>query len=97
MFSYGFIALGLFVLWFAVAWWTGRRAEGPQTVWVSATLVVALVTFVFYGYDGPQLAVVMVAAAVALRGRDAAVATTPVTVRPTFADAGPAFAARDLR
>lgn len=67
MFSYGFIALGLFVAWFAAAWWSSRRASTMTEIWVSATLVVAILSFVYYGYDGPQLAVVMVVAALSLR------------------------------
>ncbi len=103
MFSYGFIALGLFVLWFAVAWWKGRRLSGPHAVWVRAALLVALVSFVFYGYDGPQLAVVMVAAALALRGRDhpardePAAAVDALSRGRTRDGAGPAYAARGLR
>ena len=70
MFSYGFIALTCFVLGFLVAAWQSRRAEGPEGLWVSAVLVVALVTFTYYGYHGPQLAVAMAAAALAMRGAD---------------------------
>jgi hypothetical protein len=69
MYSYGFIALGLFVLWFLCAWWAGRRAAGAGDLWVSACLVVAIVSFTYYGYDGLQLAVAMSAAALATRSR----------------------------
>jgi hypothetical protein len=69
MYSYGFIALGLFVAWFLCAWWAGRRAAAPGDLWISACLVVAIVSFTYYGYDGLQLAVAMSAAALATRMR----------------------------
>ncbi len=69
MFSYGFPALAVFVGWFAVAAWLSRRASAPGEVWLHTVLVVGLLTFVYYGYDGPQLGVLMTVAAVLLRGR----------------------------
>ncbi|QWZ08379.1 hypothetical protein KRR39_00380 [Nocardioides panacis] len=68
MFSYGFVALACFVGWFAWAAIKSIPARGQGSLWVHATLVVALFTFPFYGYDGIQLTVAMVAAALALRG-----------------------------
>jgi hypothetical protein len=67
MFSYGFVALALFVGWFALAAWTARRLTGPGGVWIGACLTVAVVSFAYYGYDGPQLAVAMTATALAMR------------------------------
>lgn len=69
MFSYGFVALALFIGWFLVSWWAGRRAEAPGDLWISASLVVAVVSFTYYGYDGPQLAVAFTAAALSFRSR----------------------------
>ena len=70
MFSYGFVALALFVGWFALAAWTARRLTGPGGVWIGACLTVAVVSFAYYGYDGPQLAVAMTATALAMRPPD---------------------------
>jgi hypothetical protein len=67
MFSYGFIALALFLGWFLVIVFQSWRARGSAGLWVNATLFVAFATFFFYGYDGMQLTVVMAAAALALR------------------------------
>jgi O-antigen ligase len=79
MFSFGFVALLWFVGWFVAAWWLSRRAPSVADLWISAVLVVAIATFFFYGYDGPQLAVVMTAAALAVRDRTGARAIRPTT------------------
>lgn len=83
MYSYGFVALGCFVGWFVLAWWLSRRTRTAEGLWVSAVLVTAIVTFVYYGYDGPQLAVAMAAAGLALRG------TYPRTDHPMEDEATP--------
>jgi hypothetical protein len=67
MFSYGFVALGLWILFFVCALVSACRASGPGDLWIAATLLVSLVSIIYYGYDGPQLAVAMTAAALALR------------------------------
>lgn len=67
MFSYGFIALAFFLAWFAWAAIKSYRARSEGSLWVHATLVVGLLTFFFYGYDGIQLTVLMVAAGLAVR------------------------------
>jgi hypothetical protein len=67
MFSYGFIALALFLGWFLLAAWSSRRAVGSARLWLHVAACVPLVTAFYYGYDGPQLAVAMVACAAALR------------------------------
>jgi hypothetical protein len=67
MFSYGFPALLFFIGWFVWAAWASRRWETVADLWVHVCLVVALMTTFYYGYDGPQLTVAMVAAALALR------------------------------
>lgn len=77
MYSYGFIGLGLFVLFFLVATWAGRRALAPGSLWLNATLVVAIVSFIYYGFDGPQLAVAVAAAALTIRERDHGVVVDP--------------------
>ena len=67
MFSYGFVGLALFLGWFGLAAISSRHAGDAYTLWTHTAVVVACATFFFYGYDGPQLAVLMVACAVALR------------------------------
>lgn len=67
MFSYGFIALALFLGWFVLAAWQSRHAAGSARLWLHVAACVPLVTAFYYGYDGPQLAVAMVACAAALR------------------------------
>ncbi len=74
MFSFGFVGLAFFLGFFAVVAIRSRRVTGPLTLWVHALVVVAFATFFYYGYDGPQLAVLMVACALALRPRGPAVA-----------------------
>jgi len=69
MFSYGFIALAFFLGWFGLVVLQSWRTRGQAELWVHATLFVAFATFFYYGYDGIQLAVVMSAAALALRSR----------------------------
>lgn len=70
LFSYGFVALGFFVAWFVAAAWMTRRAVGGPRLWLHVAASVPLLTMVYYGFDGPQLAIAMVAAAVALRPLD---------------------------
>jgi O-antigen ligase len=67
MFSYGFVGLAFFLAFFAVVAFASRRAADPVALWIHAAVVVAFATFFYYGYDGPQLAVLMVACALALR------------------------------
>ena len=67
MFSYGFIALAMFLGWFLLAAWGSRNAMGSARLWLHVAACVPLVTTFYYGYDGPQLAVAMVACAAALR------------------------------
>ncbi|HEY0167150.1 MAG TPA: hypothetical protein VGB75_08920 [Jatrophihabitans sp.] len=67
MFSYGFVALALFLGWFALVVLQSWQARSQADLWVHATLFVAFATFFYYGYDGLQLTVVMAAAAMALR------------------------------
>ena len=69
MFSYGFIALGFFLGWFALAALqsAGARAGAGTAVGARDPVHRLRCTFVYYGYDGPQLALAMMAAALALR------------------------------
>jgi len=67
MYSYGFIALALFLGWFLAAVLLSWRAGNHGRLWIHATLFVCFLTFFYYGYDGIQLTVAMVAAALALR------------------------------
>jgi hypothetical protein len=87
MYSYGFVALAGFVGFFAYVAFLALRVRGPAAPWPHIMLAVVTLTFFFYGYDGPQLSVAMVGAAVALR----AVATgSLVPVTPAKPDAAPA-------
>jgi len=67
MFSYGFVALALFLGWFVLAMLLSWRAADQARLWMHAGLFVCCVTFFYYGYDGIQLTVAMVTAALALR------------------------------
>jgi hypothetical protein len=69
LFSYGFIALGAYLGWLFYVAWRSRRAPGGLGLWMHTVCVVAVITTFYYGYDGPQLAVSMVAAAMVLRPR----------------------------
>lgn len=79
LFSYGFPGLLLFGGWFAVAAWASRRWADAAGLWLHTTLVVALVTTGYYGYDGVQLAVVMAVAATVLRPRGQGLPEPPPT------------------
>ncbi|HEU5271163.1 MAG TPA: O-antigen ligase family protein [Jatrophihabitans sp.] len=74
MYSYGFIALAIFMGWFVLAMLLSWRAGNQARLWMHAGLFVCCLTFFYYGYDGIQLTVAMVTAALALRpsGQDAA-------------------------
>ena len=80
MFSYGFIALACFLGWFALAAWGSRHTAGSARLWLHVAACVPLITSFYYGYDGPQLAVAMVACAAALRPLSPD--TLPVRRRP---------------
>jgi len=82
MFSYGFVALACFLGWFAVVASSTWKTRDHADLWVHGTLLVALTTFFFYGYDGIQLAVAMTAAALALRSRRPRLATTVSLAAP---------------
>ncbi|RKS71327.1 hypothetical protein CLV35_3123 [Motilibacter peucedani] len=80
MFSYGFPALFCFIAWLVAAALVSSRRRGVDHVWLHVVPVVALLTIVYYGYDGPQLMLVMVAAALGMRApdREPAVPALPV-------------------
>jgi hypothetical protein len=80
MFSYGFLALGFFLGWFALAVLQSARAQTQPGLWVHATLFIVCFTFFFYGYDGVQLTVAMTAAALAYRNRRAEAERSPPDV-----------------
>jgi hypothetical protein len=67
MFSFGFLALFFFLGWFAWVALVSSRWNDVGDLWLHVCLVVAFVTIAYYGYDGPQLTVVMFVAALALR------------------------------
>lgn len=70
LFSYGFIALGAYMGWFAYLAFRSRKATTNTIMWMHVVCLIALLTCFYYGYDGPQLALAMVAGAVALRPPD---------------------------
>jgi hypothetical protein len=69
MFSYGFVGLGLFLIFLWGA--TVRTARVPNTasLWLHSSLVVACVCVFFYGLDLMQMLTVALVAAVLLRER----------------------------
>lgn len=73
MFSYGFVALTAYLGWFIYAVVRSRSWQTTTQLWMHVVLVTVLLTTAYYGYDGPQLAVAMVAAAIALRPREVVV------------------------
>jgi hypothetical protein len=90
MFSYGFLALACFLGWVWWSAWRSRHVYDGIGLAVHVTLVMASVVVFYYGFDGPQLATVFVASALAfrrLRGRahrDAAPELAPAR-RPIMA------------
>ena len=78
MFSYGFLALGFFAvfIWWTV--WRSRDVPTAEALWVHVSLLVSGCAITYYGFDGPQMAVVMVSAALLLR----AVSPPPRPQRP---------------
>ncbi len=66
MISHGFVALALFIAYFLVSTWQGRQARAPADA-AHVTTVVGCVLLWFYGFDGPQLAVLLLAGVVAVR------------------------------
>lgn len=67
MFSYGFVALAAYAGWFIYATVRTGSWHTSTQLWMHVVLATVLLTTFYYGYDGPQLAVAMVAAGVALR------------------------------
>ena len=70
MFSHGFVGLALFLL---LVWGlavTTRRTRDLASAFVHATLVVVSVTIMFYGLEGMNVLIVMVAAALLQRPDD---------------------------
>lgn len=72
MYSYGFVALAAYLGWFLYAAYVSRSAPTGSMLWMHVVLVVVVLTTFYYGYDGPQLAVGMVAAALVMRPREPA-------------------------
>ena len=66
MFSHGFIALAFFMGFLGVMAWLGRGASGPA-LGAHVTCVIAVTLTIVYGMDGTQMAVLLVAGAVAVR------------------------------
>jgi polysaccharide biosynthesis protein PslJ len=87
MFSYGFPALAGFVGFFVYAaarTFPIRTGAGP---WLHVMMVIVVLTLVYYGYDGPQLSIAMVGAALALRPRPREPAAESVPTAPLAAAA----------
>ena len=66
MVSHGFLALAFYLAYFLVTAWQGRNARNPADAG-HLTAVVGLVLVVFYGLDGPQIAVLLMAGALSVR------------------------------
>lgn len=84
MFSHGFVALVFFVvtLWWLA--WRTRRCTGLAFT-AHVVLVVVSVAIVYYGYDGPQMVVAMVAAGLAMRQVDQPLAEPEARAGPAVA------------
>ncbi len=67
--SHGPVATGLFVGWFLIAWWLSRRRRDAVAMAAAAVLLVGVVELAFYGMVPYGLPILMVAAALGLRGR----------------------------
>src|SRR5918993_145189 len=67
MFSHGFVALLLFEIWLLVLVWRSRSFDTAERACLHLVVVTALVAHVYYGFDGPQFVIFMVAAALAIR------------------------------
>lgn len=80
MFSYGFVALFCFVGWLLAAAVVTSRARGVDGVWLHVVTAVSLLTIAYYGYDGFQLTLVMIAAALGMRPADRVDATAETAV-----------------
>lgn len=78
MYSYGFIALAFFLGWFLLAMLLSWRSGNQARLWMHAGLFVCCMTFFYYGYDGIQLTVAMVTAALALRPAEQPTPTAPL-------------------
>jgi len=83
MFSYGLPALGLFLVWMGGSAWRSRTLADPIGMAAHVSLVVASVVILYYGFDGPQLATIAVAAALTARRR-----SEGLTPRSRSADGG---------
>lgn len=89
MFSYGFFALALFAGFFWWTVWRSRAIPTPVAMWVHVSVFVGSCAIVYYGFDGPQMSVLMVGAALLLRAAspppppatEAAAAALPTPVR----------------
>lgn len=69
LFSFGFVGLGLFLLWLWGTTWRTRHALDDADVCLHATLVVTSLVVVVYGLDIMQLLALSLVAAVLLRRR----------------------------
>ncbi|WP_236795452.1 hypothetical protein [Amycolatopsis sp. GM8] len=66
LFCYGFPGLVFFASWFVWVAWVSRRWRHLSDLWLHTCLVVGAVSIWYYGYDGPQLQVVLTVAAIVL-------------------------------
>lgn len=71
--SHGPIATAAYVMWFLAAWFLSRRRRDPMGIACQAVLVVGSVELLYYGMVPNGLPLMMLAAAMALRGPDAPV------------------------
>jgi hypothetical protein len=67
LFSHGLIALVLFELFLILLVWGSRRITSGASLALHLVTVTGLVAHVYYGFDGPQLVLLMVGGALGLR------------------------------
>jgi len=93
MVSHGFLALAFYVSFFLCMAWFGAKAR-PIADGAHVTVIVGVVLMWFYGLDGPQLAVLLIAAALSVR--DARMVGRPFLEReaPLKATEKPAIGAK---
>ena len=84
MVSHGFLALAFYLAYFVATAWQGRNARAPADAG-HITTIVGCVLIWFYGLDGPQVAVLLLAGVVSVRDVRTrawpALSTTPAPAR----------------
>jgi hypothetical protein len=92
LYSDGYVATGLFIIFFLVVFWQTRRAKGTAGLWLHAVPLIALAQISVYGWLPIELQVVMVISALAYRRCWTPVSSRnqgPQVIDPDVIPAGP--------